>query len=91
MDACGDLELATARAQCASVPGGTMRGRGRSLQAAQVKPWLIRYEPAMILSELGWPSTRGLCQDSRYDGAGGRSAERRNDPRYSAWTLVTRA
>jgi tetratricopeptide (TPR) repeat protein len=100
MEACGDLDIPAAGRDSAegtrwtepAEPGRSGRP-GAQTSVARARPWLLRYELALILSDMsGALFTKGQFQDSA--SLVGRSvavAERLGDPRYSAWTLTVRA
>jgi tetratricopeptide (TPR) repeat protein len=87
IEASGDLDDPGASS---GVPGDDLPAPA---QAARLKPWLTRYEPAIILSDASVALlVKGQLQDSmRYADRAAGLAERLGDPRHIAWTLSMQA
>jgi tetratricopeptide (TPR) repeat protein/transcriptional regulator with XRE-family HTH domain len=99
MQASGDLDdpgarpVALGTISTAAVGPGQRNGLNLIGQAVEVEPWLVRYDPALILGD----SSAALFSAGRFqDGTRAAEfavgiAERRGDPRHVTWSLGIRA
>jgi tetratricopeptide (TPR) repeat protein len=96
MDACGDLAASGVQPDLVE-PARRHDPLGLAYPDAQTplarsRPWLTRYEPAVVLSITGVAlATKGMLQESaRVAEQAVTLAAQRADPRYSAWTMGIR-